>query len=190
MMRMSPSLRPFVTVEAAREAGCREASALVLVYPLDGRAAVALTLRGDEVPDHAGQVSLPGGGLRPGEDVISAALREVFEELGVPAASIEVVGGLTPLFIAPSRYCLYPVVGLARTRPDFRPDAREVVEVIELPAAHLAQEGHVEERLVRGETRRVPFFAVGRHKVWGATAMVLAELAALWPTDALATPRQ
>ncbi|MDP2914762.1 MAG: hypothetical protein Q8O91_04850 [Candidatus Aminicenantes bacterium] len=59
----------------------------------------------------------------------------------------------------------------------FTPQANEVAEVIEVPLDHLLDPAtvHEETRTIRGETVNVPFYAHGSHKIWGATAMVLAE---------------
>ncbi|MFQ5342021.1 MAG: hypothetical protein ACE5F6_10795 [Anaerolineae bacterium] len=72
-------------------------------------------------------------------------------------------------------------MGYAASRPDFRPDPAEVAEVLEVPLADLLDPSTVQEEdwNLRGLQVRVPFFAVKEHKVWGATAMVLAEFVEL-----------
>lgn len=182
MMAMAPSARTFVPVEAARAAGCREACTLVLLYPIDGRVHTVLTLRSGDLQDHAGQVSLPGGQIDPGEDLATCALREAGEELGIAADAVRIIGRLTPIYIAPSDFCVSPVMAAASRRPEFRSDGREVAEVIELPLDRLLDPAarRIETWDFGGTTRDVPFFAVGGHKIWGATAMVLSELATVW----------
>ena len=127
-------------------------------------------------------MSLPGGSLDAGEGVADCALREGREELGIPADRVEVLGQLTPLHIGPTNFCLSPVVAALAQRPAFEPHAPEVAEVIELPLDALLDPSNrsVETWRMRGVDRRVPFYAVGNHKIWGATAMVLGELAAIW----------
>ena len=68
--------------------------------------------------------------------------------------------------------------------PDFVPNPHEVAEIIEAPLAHLLAPDTRQEEMweIRGAPVRVPFYAVGHHKVWGATAMVLCELLALLQT--------
>ena len=59
------------------------AAALVLLYPHIDAPHLLLTVRSGQLPQHAGQVSLPGGRLEPGETSSDAALRESLEEVGV-----------------------------------------------------------------------------------------------------------
>jgi len=85
---------------------------------------------------------------------------------------------LTPLYIPPSNYCIYPVVAAADRRPDFQPSSHEVAEVIEVPVGHLLDDANIRREVwtIRGIQADVPFYFFKGHKIWGATAMVLAEL--------------
>jgi 8-oxo-dGTP pyrophosphatase MutT (NUDIX family) len=160
---------------------CREAAVLVLLYPFEGATALALTARQPALRDHSGQVSLPGGSLDPGETPEAAALREGWEEVGVPADRPAVLGRLTPLYIPPSNFCVQPVVAALDVGFAFRPHEAEVAAMLDVPLAALLDPAvrRAEPWEHRGATVEVPFFLLGDHKVWGATAMILAELAAL-----------
>jgi hypothetical protein len=85
---------------------------------------------------------------------------------------------LTPLYIPPSNTCIHPVVASIPERPDFIRAPKEVEEVIEIPLEHLRDPVNCHEEIwtIRGVPVRVPFYLFEGHKVWGATAMVLAEL--------------
>jgi 8-oxo-dGTP pyrophosphatase MutT (NUDIX family) len=163
----------------------RPAAALLLIYPHEGDWWVPLTVRGAGLRHHGGQVSLPGGRLdRPDESVVEAALREAHEEVGVAAADVEVLGELTPLPIWVSGHLLHPVVGAAARRPVFVPAAAEVDRLIEVPITVLREPDVVAwERRVMAKTpdvtMDVPYFALDGARVWGATAMVLAEFVAV-----------
>lgn len=183
-LQMSP--RPRIGWDPDRfPDGLSEGAALVLVYPLDARPHVLLTVRASGLRRHTGQVALPGGRIDPHETAEQAALREAFEEVGVPPPAVRVLGRLTPLHIPVSRYRLHPVLGVADERPPLVPAAVEVARILEVPLSDLedpARRGcETQTRLVDGRTYEieVPYVAVGGHKVWGATAMVLAELVAL-----------
>ena len=169
-------------------AGARIGAALLLVYPHDGEFRVALTVRGSEMRNHTGQVSLPGGHVDDGETIEMAALREAAEEIGVDPAAVEVIGRLTPIHIPVSGFILHPVVGVTTTRPEFHPAEWEVARIIEAPVARLCDPAVVRRE---GRTREtggapieidVPFYDIAGEKVWGATAMVLAEFCAILST--------
>ena len=180
---MMPAHRDEPSPDQVAELPCREAGVMALVYPENDRGALILTVRHDDLPDHGGQVSLPGGQLEPDETRLEAALREVHEEIGVDPSLVDVLGGLTPLYIPPSGFCVYPFVGALPEEPNLKLLDAEVQAVLSMPLADLlSPSARVwEERMLRGEPVRIPFFAVGEYKVWGATAMILAELMAVFP---------
>lgn len=159
----------------------RAAAVLLLVYLLNGEPHLVLTRRAETVHNHKGQISLPGGAREGEESLVETALREAQEEIAVPPADVEVLGALTPIFVAVSGYLISPFVAIAAQRPAFRPDPIEVVETIEAPLSCLLDPALrcTEDWELRGARVHVPYFAIGAHKVWGATAMILAEFAAL-----------
>ncbi|RLE01043.1 MAG: CoA pyrophosphatase, partial [Candidatus Aminicenantes bacterium] len=81
-------------------------------------------------------------------------------------------------YIPTSNYCLYPFVGVLREPPSFQPSAHEVAEVIEVSLSQLLHPRvkQSEFRQIRGRRILIPYYRIGPHKIWGATAMVLAEL--------------
>jgi 8-oxo-dGTP pyrophosphatase MutT (NUDIX family) len=181
-MRMSP--RPRLGDESMDVSTLRPAAALILIYPHGDAWHMPLTVRGSNLRHHTGQVSLPGGRLDPGESVEQAALREADEEIGVIPADVDVLGRLTPLPVYISGHLLTPVVGVTARRPDFNLHSHEVERLIEVPIAVLQEPHRVlwEERtrtLPPKGVMNVPYFDVPDARVWGATAMVLAEFVAL-----------
>jgi len=164
--------------------GLRAAAALVLLYPVDEEPHVLLTVRG-ALRHHTGQVSFPGGAVDAGETLEHAAVREAVEEVGVVASDIQVLGRLTSLHIPVSGFLLHPIVAAADVRPRFMAAPGEVARLLEVPLALLEDEDTVryERRTFERQNRlvdvEVPFFDVHGEKVWGATAMVIAEFLAL-----------
>ncbi len=168
--------------------GARTGAALLLVYRHQGEFQVPLTVRGSEMRNHTGQVSLPGGHVDEGETIEMAALREAAEEIGVDPGAVEVIGRLTPIHIPVSGFILHPVVGVTHARPAFHAAEWEVARIIEAPVARLCDPGIV---MREGRTRQtdgepveidVPFYDIDGEKVWGATAMVLSEFCAILST--------
>jgi 8-oxo-dGTP pyrophosphatase MutT (NUDIX family) len=151
---------------------------VVLFYPHHGIWHLPLTLRPHWLPDHAGQVSLPGGAIDPGETEEQCALRELREELGVTAAPEQIVGRLSPVYVYSSYFRVQPLVAVSSLRPAFAPNATEVAQLLELPVPHLldpAHRGsHVVERTAR--TFAAPHIECAGQRIWGATAVMLAEL--------------
>jgi len=180
-MGMSPQPRPGTDRILDPGLDCRRAGVLVLFYPCDDDLCLVLTRRTDSLESHSGQISFPGGSMNPDEDAVSAAKREAMEEVGVVPASLELLGQLSPLYIPPSGFCIYPVVAYTPHRPSFTPSEQEVAEVLQVPVRHFwIPSTRCEETWeMRGSSVRVPYYAVGPHKVWGATAMVLCELLSL-----------
>jgi 8-oxo-dGTP pyrophosphatase MutT (NUDIX family) len=176
---MAPQPRP---LRAPPGAEPRQAGVLLVLYPVQDVLHLVLTVRNPDLNYHSGQISLPGGGWEEGdESLLETALREAEEEIGVDADKLEVLGPLTPLYIPPSNNVIHPFVGYARRRPTFDPDPTEVAELLEVPLALLLDPAtrREEDWTWRGAELHVPFYAVGEHKVWGATAIVLAEFLAL-----------
>ena len=183
-LRMAPSPRigwdPLQIPE-----GTHDGAALVLIYPHEDAFFLPLTVRGSGLRNHTGQVSLPGGRVDEGETIEAAALREAEEEIGVDRGSVLVLGRLTPLHIPVSNYLLHPVVGFLPARPVFHRAEWEVARIIEPTLAQLRDAATVKRELQRRATGGqtidvdVPFFDIESEKVWGATAMVLAEFCAI-----------
>jgi len=169
-----PGNRTYTEVENT----CNKAGVLILLYPVKNRLHLVFTRRTARVDIHQAQISFPGGRKEPEESFKEAALREAEEELNIIPSSVRIIGELTPLYIPPSNYCVYPVVAVTDKQPDFQPSPEEVEEVIEVPLDHLLDSQNIRREVwpYKGREIEVPFFFFKGHKIWGATAMMLAEL--------------
>ena len=103
-------------------------------------------------------------------------MREAEEEIGLPQGAVEIVGALQPTPTIATGYAVYPFVGVIEAGHKWKPSAREVAEVIELPVPDLAA-GYERRRLVRrGLPIRTDTYQVGDWLIWGATARILSDL--------------
>jgi 8-oxo-dGTP pyrophosphatase MutT (NUDIX family) len=157
----------------------RRSAVLILFYPYLGEVHVPFILRPAYEGVHGGQVAFPGGRMeRSDESLIRTALREAQEEIGIRVSDVTVLGQLTELFIPPSNFMVLPVVGCMNRKPEFYPDPHEVDAVFEVTLAELADDRIRTNRTlnVRGVPVDAPGFVIQDYYVWGATAMMMAEL--------------
>ena len=124
-------------------ADARPAAVMLLLFPRDGQWRLPLTVRQACLADHAGQVSLPGGMLEPGESPEAGAMRELEEELGVRSSTDQLLGSLTPLYVFNSNFLVTPWLAHLPSAPIFRPSAAEVADLFELPLSRLLDTRHV-----------------------------------------------
>jgi 8-oxo-dGTP pyrophosphatase MutT (NUDIX family) len=153
---------------------------LVFIYPINDVLHLVLTQRPEYDGTHSGQISFPGGKVEEGDvGYVATALREAHEEVNIQAEDVTILGQLSDLYIPPSNFLVFPVVGYSAKRPDFIADAREVVDIIELPLAEILNgENITTTSIVANKIFRFdsPTFKFTERIVWGATAMMLAEL--------------
>lgn len=161
---------------------CREAGVLALFYPDEQEHPhLLLTRRPEAMNKHAGQVAFPGGRREDGESLEETALRETEEEVLIAAHRVDVLGELTPLYIPPSNFCVHPFVGLIDHTPDLSVRTEEVADIFGVHPTHLTDptKRSTQRMHVGGMERDIPHFMLDGHLVWGATAMMMAELAAI-----------
>lgn len=180
--RLAPDGRPGPETALHPPPDARTAAILIVFYEQEGELCFPMIRRPVESGPHSGQISFPGGAAElQDESFAHTALRETWEEIGVPAGDVRLLGALTPLYVAPSNFQVYPYVGWLRRRPEFQPDPREVAQVLEFRLSDiLAPENlRTEEWELHGRRVRVPHYVVGGAVVWGASAMILSEMAAV-----------
>ena len=137
-----------------------------------------LTQRTAHLQKHAGQISFPGGGWEPGDpDLVSTALRETEEEIGLDRSHVEVLGQLET-YETSTAYGVAPVVGWVEPPFTLNVDPFEVAEAFEVPLAFvLDTANHKRESATRDGRQR--FFYVLPYEdryIWGATAGMLVNL--------------
>lgn len=157
----------------------RAAAVLIAVWLRPDGARLILTKRSSHLKHHPGQIAFPGGKVDAGDSgPEAAALREAWEEIGLPPDRVEVLGRL-PAHETVTNYMITPILGLIRDDFSPVPEAGEVDEVFTVPLAHVLDRENfvIEGRVWKGQPRR--YFAVpyGPYYIWGATARILRNLA-------------
>ncbi|UZO80337.1 CoA pyrophosphatase [Aquimarina sp. ERC-38] len=157
----------------------RKAGVLLLVFPKNHRAHIVLIQRPVYKGVHSAQIALPGGKVEKEDSSLEqTALRETWEEVGVPPEQIALVREMTKVYIPPSNFWVYPFLGYADRQPQFKRQEEEVAAVLEIPIDSLLDESNLTtHRTGKADIRdvEVPSFNLGGHMVWGATAMMLNE---------------
>ncbi len=177
-MRMAPALHRLVEPDGHT----RQSAVLALLHNAPAGPALVFTARPMSLKHHGGQISFPGGGEEDGDqDYAHTALRETREELGIPTQDIEILGALTPLYIAPSQNLVHPYVGWMPRLPPVHPDPIEVAAVITVPLRELLRPTTigVHTWYREGHPLPAPCYRVNGVSIWGATAMMLSELLAV-----------
>lgn len=151
---------------------------LVPLYVAAGGLWVLLTRRSDALPHHVGQYAFPGGVREDGDaDEVATALREAHEELGIDPAVVVVLGRLNDVW-TPSGFLISPIVAALPYPLSFRPHDKEVEAVVPVPFTCLANPEAVEEQeiVVGGVKVLSPVYHYRSHRIWGATARIVADL--------------
>jgi 8-oxo-dGTP pyrophosphatase MutT (NUDIX family) len=159
------------------------AAVLIPLLCKNGDWHVLVTQRTETVEHHRGQISFPGGACEPQDaDLEATALRETFEEIGIPPDQIEILGALDD-FPTISSFVVTPFVGVIPHPFAYRLSKQEVDVVVEVPLAFLRDPSHLrtEQREIDGRVFDVLSWDYGPYTIWGATARILKGLIDLVP---------
>lgn len=165
------------------EPGLICAAVLIPLLSREGEWHVAVTQRTETVEHHKGQISFPGGACEAGDlDLVATALRETWEEIGVPPEAVEILGALDD-FRTITDFVVTPYVGVIPHPFAYRPNSGEVAAVVEVPLSFLLDPANlrVEQREHWGQVFDVLFWDYGPYTIWGATARMLKDLLDLLP---------
>jgi 8-oxo-dGTP pyrophosphatase MutT (NUDIX family) len=174
------------------EGASRAAAVLILIYADEnGEARLILTERAAGGHRHAGQISLPGGAIDPQDaSPQAAAIREAAEEVGLDPvqAGVHVVGVLPVFDVSVSGFLVHPVVAFADREPELKADDYEVVEVFSAPLDAFLPDAPIESVDAERDGFRLRYggYQIGRHHVWGATAMMLGRFGAYLGSESAA----
>ena len=136
-----------------------------------------LTKRSQNVNNHKGQISLPGGVHEENESLQETAIRETEEEIGIPSQDIQLIGRLSPFYVPVSNFKISPFVGWIKKGPQIKTFDREVEKVfsISINKFILKSTQKVKYDKLNGEMVKIPYFDIDNEMVWGATSIILSE---------------
>ena len=136
-----------------------------------------LTLRREHLRSHAGQVAFPGGRLDPGEDAVTAALREAEEEIGLPRDSVD-LWGTADCYRTVTNFIVTPVLGLVPPDLPLSPHEHEVADLFEAPLSFVLDPANQQRMTVefQGATRTYYQIDWQGRRIWGATAAMIVNL--------------
>ena len=170
-----PGLLPGDLVELP-DADLQPAAVLVAITdrPQPG---LHFTLRRENMRSHAGQVAFPGGKLDPGEDAVTAALREAEEEIGLPRDAVE-LWGAADQYRTVTNFIVTPVLGLVAPDLPLFPHEHEVADLFEAPLSFVLDPANQQRMTAefQGTTRH--YYQINWHgrRIWGATAAMIVNL--------------
>ncbi|WP_373741108.1 CoA pyrophosphatase [Neisseria sp.] len=157
----------------------KEAAVLIGIVAKQSGWHILLTRRADNLRHHSGQISFAGGRMDVSDDTPeTCALRETYEETGIPAEAWQTFPAL-PCLATPSGYRVHPVPALCRHNPPVFPNPDEVAEIIYLPLDDALDLARYTSRTAvhRGQTLHTPQLPYLNHDIWGLTALILKGLA-------------
>ena len=178
---LMPLKRPLSSIAKSEVKNFRESAVGIVLYPFDESIHCVLIRRPSYEGVHSGQISFPGGKRDAGDlNLEYTARRECLEEIALPHDRAELIHPLTEVFIPVSKFSVQPYIFFTDDLPELAPDEREVEEIISFDLVELVRRKEIPRTSIpinAGFTMKdVPYFDINGHIVWGATAMMLAEL--------------
>jgi 8-oxo-dGTP pyrophosphatase MutT (NUDIX family) len=181
----SPAYEPPLAGDLPELRALADVPAAVLVAVTDrNEPGVILTVRREHLRAHAGQIAFPGGRVDPGEDAITAALREAHEELLLDRTNVEIAGTLEP-YRTVTGYIISPALGVIPPDLPLQPHEDEVASWFEAPLGFLLDPANQHRRTALFEGRERHYYEImwDERRIWGATAAMIVNLSRRlrWP---------
>ncbi|MDB9822642.1 CoA pyrophosphatase [Deltaproteobacteria bacterium] len=148
------------------------ASVLIPLFMENGGYKVLFTERSYNVEHHKGQISFPGGAVDEKDNSLEeTALRESYEEIGLLAEDVEILGQIDDVPTVTSRFIIHPFVGQIPSHYSFKINPGEVESIITVPLRFFFDKkdhAHLDGLTYHGTT-----YEYQNHIIWGATAIIM-----------------
>ncbi|MCX8501458.1 MAG: CoA pyrophosphatase [Alphaproteobacteria bacterium] len=155
----------------------RTAAVLVPFILRNSGFTVLFTKRSEGLTDHAGQISFPGGCIDQGDrTLVDTAKRETFEEVGIAERAVEVITTLASVRTA-TGFIIHPIVGLVDSSVQLVTNPSEVAQVFEVPLTYLLRAENYQQELIETSVglQKYETIRYNKHRIWGATASIIAQ---------------
>lgn len=159
-----------------------KASVMILLREINNKIQFPLILRnaGSVNDPHRGQIGLPGGRFETSDHNLAfTALRETREEIGIPSELIQIIGSLTPLYIPVSKNLVHPFIGFLTQESEYQLQESEIQDIFHCSLESITNPDNIQYRKINtsyAKDLNVQGFQIENRWIWGATAMMLAEL--------------
>lgn len=163
-------------VKSIRDASREPSAVLLPLYRKDDEYYLVFTKRTQQVKDHKGQISFPGGVYQEeDETLVNTALRECAEEIGLAPENVRILGGLDDIITLTSNYIVSPFVAIIPYPYGFRISRQEIEEIIEVPVSAILDKSSLREEIevVDGKPEVMRYYHYRGRVIWGATARIL-----------------
>lgn len=158
-----------------RKIGPAPAAVLIPIYEKAGDYYLVLTKRTEDVSNHKGQISFPGGSYEVGDETLkNTAIRETCEEIGIAPRDVDIIGELDDIETI-TNFVISPFVAIIPYPYEFRSNAREVEEIIEVPISALLDKKNIREEKKYRDGKLIDEYSYEYRGwiIWGATAKIL-----------------
>ena len=183
---MAPRPKYIEGIEGIHNAPPVNSAVLALVVPYQNALAIPFIKRANAGKYHAGQIALPGGKMEKEDtNALQTALRECHEEIGVAEEEVSILGVLSDIYIPLSNFNITPIVGTTLQLPEFTLSVNEVEKVILVKLSDLFDDKNKTTYKFTRHGREIvaPGYRIDENFIWGATAMIIAELEQLMKSN-------